>query len=162
MSQALARFITDKDWCMRPPDGWKFIGSGGSREVYLGPDNAVYKVPYAPFWSEMEFDWARRLRGRRELVTWDIKIPPVTMYKVNDTIVNKMPYLPSDFTVACDSCDASGFTGEPCNCRSFGTPRPCFGRVQNVLQELGMTDIWHGNLSYHAGYVWVIDLGEYE
>jgi hypothetical protein len=62
----------------RPPrdrDGFTFIGSGGDRVVWLGPDENVYKLPkWDREYNSHECLMSRSLRSRNDLPNW-IYIP---------------------------------------------------------------------------------------
>mgnify|MGYP003577083406 CR=1 FL=1 len=54
------------------PDGWSFVGSGGTRRVYRSPSGVVYKVEYSYgdgelSWNEMEYENFRRIKQEGNL-----------------------------------------------------------------------------------------------
>ena len=141
----------------KPPDGFRHIGSGGTRSAYLGPDGVVYKV--GDSWcNQNEANSSQWLRRRKSLKDQEIHIAETRAIYLPDEkeVVNAQQYVEAlGPKVYCRS-----IYNRKCNCRKFGTPRICFGLVYEILEDHGIEDMYYGNIIYAIDKkFYIIDLG---
>lgn len=144
--------------------GFKFLSSGGTREVYLGPDGVVYKVG-DPECNLREAKATRRLRGNRKLLSYNIHIPRARTYRVDgDYHVVAMDYIKSVTQVKCKSYDdyeyKTDWYEDACNCGGKGGVHVCFGKLHHFMDNFGIDDMFRGNIHYAPdNRFYIIDLG---
>ena len=142
------------------PKGWKKIGQGGTRTAYLGPDGVVYKVQHDWDFDECNRDEvkaARRLKKNVFLQRQGVHIPETVGYRVKGKTIVAMEYIAGKPS-RCNK--ASWDEKAKCSCRTFGTPRICFGVLYDMLDERGFNDCYSGNVLYTPdNKIWLIDLG---
>lgn len=145
----------------RAPKGWKHVGSGGTRSCFLSPDGVVYKIEGLHSNSnEREVKAAVRYRKNKQLAEQDVFIPETTGWNVKDGSLTAT-------VVAMEYIDDGGVTvqcnaeyGDDCNCRKWGTPRVCYGWLLNYISDVGLEDMFWGNVKAGKdGKFYVIDLG---
>jgi hypothetical protein len=65
----------------QPPDGWKLVGSGAYRQVYLHPDgDVVYKVNRSKTYNANAEEYKAIERVRPMLKSSNVYIPKATLY----------------------------------------------------------------------------------
>lgn len=144
--------------------GFKMIGSGGSRNVYLGPDGVAYKVGDEDC-NLREAAASRQLRGNRKLANLGIHVPRARTYRVaGGYFVCAMDYIKPKFAVECDSFydpdDNEQWRPDKCNCGRHKEKHPCFGQIMLNAQNLGIEDMFGGNIIYSTDRrFYLIDLG---
>lgn len=147
-------WIKSKDY----PNGWKKLGSGGTRNAYLGPDGVVYKVQHNSM-DKCNVDEAaasRRLRDNKRLAAQGVFVPKARTWRVEGEHIIAMEYIDGKPS----RCSMGSWNNEKCNCRTFGTPRICFGVLYEMLEQWGFNDCFYSNV-FHTpdNKIWLIDLG---
>lgn len=140
---------------------FRHIGSGGTREAYLGPDGYVYKVGDEEC-NLREAKASRQLRNNRRLGNLGVVVPRARTYRVDGGYwVCAMDYVPtSGQLVECNSYDGEDWFEANCNCGKRGKPRVCFGKVMKFLDDFGIEDMFSGNIIYSTDNRFhLIDLG---
>lgn len=142
---------------------FKLIGSGGSRNVYLGPDGVAYKVGDQDC-NLREAKASRQLRGNRRLANLGIHVPRARTYRVDGGyFVVAMDYIKPKYNVECDSFydDEDEWRPNKCNCgKRHREPHPCFGKVMLHASKCGIEDMFSGNIIYSTDRrFYLIDLG---
>lgn len=122
---------------------------GTSRVVYL-INNVVYKVNLGNYiFNDLEYDNANRLR---DILPAPIKIPNMTLYRVNGENVLACDYIIGEPTGEC----YDRLSGRHCFCEGDCLPE----EVEDILNLNNITDLSYGNVIVDIfGQYWIIDLG---
>jgi hypothetical protein len=121
-------------------EGWRFIGSGIHRHVWLGPDNLVYKVGDNEA-NSAEYRQARILTALG--LPEGFAVPQMTSWQVEDRLIIAAEYLGDE--------------------AEYGTPE--YLAFFNIVQNQNLTKVFRskdfhgGNVRYYNGKVYAIDLG---
>lgn len=146
--------------------GFKHIGSGGTREVYRGPDGVAYKVGDEEC-NLREAKASRQFRKSVRLAKMDIVVPRARTYRVDGGyFVCAMEYVPPGRKlVQCESYtghyaslnEDKNYDPTKCDCKPRG--RECFGKVMKFMDDFGIDDMFSGNVIYSGKKFHIIDLG---
>lgn len=142
--------------------GWKYLGSGCSRNAWLAPDGIVYK--YGDTWeNNSEVRNVRRLRRenmRAQLAALNVYIPNVTRYNLSNPreVIIAMEYITGTHTFLCSAAmgrwtkDSRPNYGSKwvydrkCDCNFKVCPRD----VTLAMEKFRISDMHEGNVIVDA------------
>jgi hypothetical protein len=150
------------------PPGWSFIGSGGTRRVYLSPSGVAYKVCHHyedddQSNNELEYKNFRRIQREGKLPgNW--RIPRSYLHKFRGNVsrynhkTHKEETVPTDITIlALDYIDGEGIGGHI-------TPPPEKQQATDeagvVFSKIGLNDLGGKNVIKSGDTYYIIDAAE--
>ncbi len=120
------------------PKGWKKIGQGSYRDVYLAPSGVVYKLEKVNYFTEAnvkEFENYRRIKSKR-VRGW--KVPKTQLFMVDSNPVIAMEFV--DGEKHKDDCE-------------------CFEHVDEYFAKIGLADSHCGQYVTHtSGKRYIVDM----
>lgn len=174
-SQVMAQRAYDNAYSFERERDFRNIGSGVSREAFLGPDGIVYKVGDS-LTNLSEVSHVREINRAKDILVdmayMNLNVPDSKLYRVKGdgrykdkrVYVVAMQYIDiAPVWYTCESVygrrlDSGKWEHYPCLCSFDVCPSQVYDYVRT---NIGLEDLHYHNVVLDtAGKVWLIDLGD--